>query len=535
MAGRFAFLGVIIFGAYGFLIFHLYQLQVAKSSYYSAKAESQYAALMADAERRGTVYFTDKEGGRLPAAMAKSFPTIYAVPTVIEDPLASAERAAVMLDLSEAELLKSFSKKNSSYVILDKHPSAEKVEKVKALGMKGLYTESVPRRFYPFGNLASQVLGFVGPNADDNGQSGKYGAEKFYEEHLRGKGTDGYGEDIILTIDPAVEAEAERMLRDLVSKFRAKSASVIVADPKTGKITAMGSWPEFDPNRYASSSVKNFRNPVIEDIYEPGSVFKVLTMVGAIDTGKLTPNSTYNDTGSITLNGKTIKNWDLKAHGTVTMTEVIEGSINTGAAYAERQTGHDAFRKYIENFGFGTKTNIGLPGEVGGSIKKIAAGSPQINYATASFGQGVSATALQVFQAISSIANGGVLMRPYLNAEEEPIQVNRVMSADTARKVTNMMVAAVDTAKVAKIRGYSVAGKTGTAQVPDFVHGGYSDQVIDTYVGFAPASNPRFAVLIKLDEPAGAPHAAETVVPAFKKLAEWLLTYYNVPPDRVEH
>jgi cell division protein FtsI/penicillin-binding protein 2 len=533
MAGRFASLGLLLLGCYAFLLFHLYQIQVAKSGYYSAKAESQYAALMADAERRGTIYFTDKDGNKLPAAMPKSFPVVYAVPNVIADPSALAKQTAEILNVPSGQLLQSFSKK-SSYVILDKNPSAEEVLKVKAAAVKGLYTEDAPRRFYPFGNLASQVVGFVSPNADDNGQSGKYGAEKMYEDTLRGDGLDSYGADVALTVDPSVETEAEQVIRELAAQFGAKRASVMVADPATGKIVAMGSTPAFDPNKYASSSLKNFRNPLVEDIYEPGSVFKVLTMVAAIDTGKLSPNSTYLDTGTLTLNGKTIKNWDLRAHGTVTMTEVIEGSINTGAAYAAKKAGSDTLRGYFENFGFGKKTGITLPGELPGSLATFKSGAPEINFATASFGQGVSATGLQVLQALASIANGGVLMRPYLDANLGPMEIRRVMKADTARKVTDMMVAAVDTAKVAKIKGYAVAGKTGTAQVPDFVHGGYTDNVIDTYVGFAPASNPRFIALIRLEEPAGAPHAAETVVPAFKRLAEWLLNYYNVPPDRAE-
>lgn len=541
MGGRFAALAAIVFTAYAYLLFHLYQIQVARSSYYFAKAQSQYSAASLVAAKRGTIYFTDKDGNLSEAAIERDVPVIYAVPKAIEDVHEAANQAALLLGKPVESLLKDLSKKASSYVLLDKKPDEATAKKVSEANVKGIYTETMPRRYYPFGSLASHVLGFVGPNSEDNGESGKYGTEKLYEKKLSAapeKEKTSFaasvgGEDVILTVDPAVQREGERIIKNLVSAHRAKSAAFIVADPKTGKIVGMGATPGFDPNNYASSSVKNFQNPLVEQIYEPGSVFKVLTMVAAIDTGKITPDTLYNDTGKLVVNGKTIRNWDLKAHGTVSMTEVIEGSLNTGAAFAERKAGNDVFRSYIEKLGFGQKTGIDLPGELTGSIATIKAGAPEINYATASFGQGISATPLQVIQAIEAIANGGNLMRPYLNADSKPEVVRRVMSEDTSRRVTGMMVSAVDKAEVAKIDGYTVAGKTGTAQVPDFVHGGYTDNVVDTYVGFAPATSPRFIALIKLSEPEGAPHAAETVVPAFKQLAKYLLNYYNATPDRI--
>lgn len=537
MGGRFAALAVIIFGAYAFLIFHLYELQISRSSYYLAKAQSQAGALVSGAAGRGTIYFTDKDGNHLPAALEREYPIIYAAPSVIDDLEEAANEAAMLLNRPASDFLVNFSRKSSSYVLLDKNPSQAEVDKVAAANFKGIYTENVPRRFYPFGSLGAQVLGFVGPNASDNGESGKYGAEKFYNGSLSGEsngvGGDAKGEDVNLTIDPTIQTEAEHVVKNLAEKYKAAGAAVIVADPKTGKILAMGATPSFDPNNYASSSIKNFMNPLVEQIYEPGSVVKVMTMVAGVDTGKISPDTTFNDTGTLVLNGHTIKNWDLKAHGVVTMTQVIDSSINTGAAFAERQTGNAIFKSYLQKLGFGTKTGIDLPGEVTGNFNTLTNNAPEINYATASFGQGVSATPIQVLQAIEAVANGGLLMRPYLNADLSPQVVRRVMSEDTSHKVVGMMVSAVDTAKVAAIDGYSVAGKTGTAQVPDFVHGGYTDRVVDTYTGFVPAYNPRFIVLVRLNEPANAPHAAETVVPAFRELAQFLINYFQVPPDRV--
>jgi cell division protein FtsI (penicillin-binding protein 3)/stage V sporulation protein D (sporulation-specific penicillin-binding protein) len=261
-------------------------------------------------------------------------------------------------------------------------------------------------------------------------------------------------------------------------------------------------------------------------------------MASGIDAGKITPETTYVDKGSVTINGRKIENWDLKthgAHGRVTMTGVIENSINTGAIFAQQQTGNETFKEYFLRFGFGEKTAVDMPGELSGDIKLLfRRDAPAVAFATASFGQGVAATPLQIVNAFSAIANKGVLMRPYVNAALAPKEVRRVVSEDTAKKVAKMMVSAVDKAEVAKVSGYSIAGKTGTAFIPDFKNGGYTDFVINTYVGFGPTSDPRFVILIKLTKPEGIPLAGTTVVPAFRELAQFLLNYYQVPPDRIE-
>ena len=541
MAGRFAILigGVTL--VYTFLLFHLFTVQVSKRPFYFAKAESQYAALDSAAGKRGTVYFSDPDGTRVPVAVNKDFPVVYAVPSAIEDVSETAYAAAAVLGKDPAELTEIFSRRKSSYVIISKNPTPELVAKVEAADLKGLYVEKLPRRFYPFGSMGAHVLGFVGPNSDNNGQSGKYGIERSLNGELSGQaaafkglfgGGDGAGEDITLTIDPAIQTEGEHLLKDLVTTWRAKSGAFIVMDPATGKILGMAGYPAFDPNSYGSAEVRHFMNPIIEQVYEPGSVFKVLTMAAGIDAGKITPQTTFYDSGELKLNGRTIKNWDLKAHGTVTMTQVIEGSLNTGAAFAERTTGHTTFKSYLQKFGFGKKTGLELPGEVAGDLSTLGPDAPDVNFATASFGQGVSATPLQVVRAIGAIANGGKLMQPLLDANMDPKVETEVIKPETAKQVATMMVSAVDKAGVATIGGYSIAGKTGTAQVPDFVHGGYTDDVIDTYVGF-PAANPKFIVLMKIVEPAGAPHAAETVVPAFRRFAQYLLNYFEIPPDRI--
>lgn len=539
MGFRLPLLITFVFGAYSFLLFHLYGLQVKSGEIYQAQAESQNAAAFLTVSKRGSIYFTDKEEARVPAAINKDFPQIYAVPKFVTDPAAAAALLGTVLNQSEAELKKILSK-NSGYALLQKKASESLVTRTKDLGVKGVYVQEVSERLYPFGDLASHVLGFVGLNESDNGSSGRYGIEKFYESYLAGNvkmeydGASGErGEDVFLTIDANIQKEAERILADIVLKHKAESGTVIVEDPQTGEILAMGSFPNFDPNDYSKSEVALFQNPAVEKIYEPGSMFKAITMAAGIDAGKITPETTFNDTGKLVIYDHTIRNWDLKAHGKVTMTNVIELSLNTGAAFAQKKTGDKTFREYLEKFGLGDKTGINLPGEVRGDLRSIGPKAPPVMFATASFGQGIAVTPLHVVNAFSAIANGGELRRPYVDAGMKPQTIRRVISESTAKKVSAMMVSAVDKAEKARIPGYSIAGKTGTAQVPDFKKGGYTEKVIDSYVGYGPTKDPRFVILFKLDEPEGSPLAGTTVVPAFKDLAQFILNYYNVPPDRL--
>lgn len=527
--------------AYISLVFRLYDIQLTNGEQYRAKAESQAAARLQVADR-GAIYFTYKNGSTEAAVSNKDMPLIFAVPNEIEDAQEAAYRLAPVLNSPADGLVASLAKKNDEYELLKKKADRKLAAEVDELGLKGIYVGEVAERSYSFGTLAAHLLGFVAPNSTDPGHSGKYGIEEFYNEQLAGAPGHGTGRDavpprpgerIMLTIEPNIQHETARVLEKVIERYNAKGGTVIVMDPKTGKILAMESSPHFDPNNYGRAEIADFLNPATQQIYEPGSVVKVLTMAAGIDTGKITPETTFNDAGVLNVSNKKIYNWDLKAHGTVTMTNVIEQSLNTGAAFAERQTGDAVFREYLLKFGFGDKTGVDLPGELKGDLRNLAPKAPPIEYAAASFGQGIAVTPLQMVNAIAAIANGGVLMRPYVNADLGPEEVRRVISEDTAKKVAKMMVSAVDKAKVARIGGYSIAGKTGTAQVADLVRGGYTGRYINTYVGFGPVSDPRFVILVKLVEPAGDVLAGQTVVPAFRDLAEFILNYYNMPPDRL--
>lgn len=534
------------------LISNIYKLQITKGPYYLAKAESQNRLSGFLEAMRGNIFFTDRNGNRSPAAINKEYFVIFAVPKEISvggeaEIDRAAEQIALSFELDKETLTTAFSSPTNQYYLILKKATQEQVNEIRSFNIKGIYIENKNFRYYPLGNIAAQVLGFTSPSSDDNVLSGKYGMELFFNEELTGKNGQlqgnkvvdlENGKDVVLTIDPTVQNRAETALQDLIKKYNAVGGSVIVQDPKTGKIIALGNYPNFDPNDYSQYKIKDFLNPVVQGIYEPGSVFKVITMAAGLDSGKLTADTTYVDKGFIKLNGKTIKNWDYEekgAHGKTTMTGVIEGSLNTGAAYAGQLIGKDLFYNYLVKFGFNQTTGIELPGEVTSDIKKIKSSSKDVDFATASFGQGLAVSPIAMINAFSAIANGGELMRPFIVADTKPQVVRRVISKEASVEAIKMMVSAVDKAYVARIPGYYVAGKTGTAQIADPVRGGYlPNDYTHTYIGFSPAYDPKFVILIKLDKPEGAPLAGTTVVPAFRELADFLLNYYNVRPDYIE-
>ncbi len=522
------------------LIVKLSEIQIQKGDIYKAKAASIQKLSRALLPVRGDIYFSDRDGNAIPAAISKDYPTVYMIPSEVKDGEAVVKFLSELTGESEEKFRTMVAKTKDPYEPVLKRVTPEQVNLVREKNLLGVEVGSELGRFYPFQNLAAQLLGFVSGNSDMS--QGEYGIEKYHDDVLRGEAGgaqgDKYdspkdGQDVYLTIDRNIQVEAERILSNLVTEKKATGGTVMVEDPKTGKILAMGNFPNFDPIDYAKSDIKTFLNPAGQAVYEPGSIFKIITMASGLDAGKITPDTTFFDPGYLVLNGKKIQNWDLKGHGKVTMTNVIEQSINTGAAFAERTLGDSLFYNYVVKFGFKKKTGVDLPGEVTGNLLPLEKNTREINFATASFGQGLSVTPVELITALSAVANHGLMMKPYVNAKDTSQELGRIVSEKAAKDVIGMMVSAVDKAEIARIKGYTVAGKTGTAQVPDFVHGGYTHDVINTYIGFAPAYDPKFVVMIKLDKPAGAPLAGLTVVPAFRDLAQFILNYYNVPPDNL--
>ena len=533
---------IVLFAlAYSALVVNMYNLQIRKGKFYSDVAASQQELAGILTPKRGSIYFTDKDGVRVPAAINKEYPTAYAVPKEITDPAGTARVLSGVSDRSEEELVFALSKENDPFEPIAKSLTQEQISFLEEENITGVYIDTSSARFYPVENVGAHLIGYSSISDNPVGV-GVYGIERQYDEILRGTpgSTDGdkltrpiNGQDIYLTIDRNIQFQAENILEELIGQYNAEGGTVIVQNPKTGEILAMASKPDFNPNNYGEFDMKTFLNPAVEAVYEPGSIFKIITMVSGFDSGKITPETTYVDTGQVTFNGKTIRNWDLKTYGQMTMARVIERSLNTGAVFAQRTMGQDVFYNYIVKFGFKEKKDIDLPGEIVGSLRPLEFDVREINFATASFGQGISMTPISLITALSTIANDGVMMRPYVNRELEPQVVRRVVSEKASREIQEVMVAAVDKAVIPAINGFSVAGKTGTAQVPNFYTGGYTDEVINTYIGFAPAYDPEFVILVKLNKPAGAPLAGLTVVPAFRELAQFVINYYGILPDNV--
>ncbi|MCL5016264.1 MAG: penicillin-binding protein 2 [Patescibacteria group bacterium] len=530
-------IGVFCF-LYALLGFKLYNIQLDKGGYYSAKAASLTEWSSSSVSNRGSIYLTDSLGSEIPAAINRYYPQIYAVPKDIADASSTITKLDDILGSGNlpSNMPQIFQNKKSMYSILINRATQAQADAIDSAKIMGVYVNDVVGRYYPLGSLASQVIGYVSKNSPENGI---YGAEKYYNNALNGSSGNGssvssFGGDIHLTIDRNIQSQAEYLLGEAVAKYQAAGGTFIVEDPSTGKILALANLPDFDPNSYWQYPVSSFLDPTIQNVFEPGSIMKPITMASALDAGAVQTSTQYYDSGKLVLNGQTIMDWDHKAHGWTDMTTVIADSLNIGAAFVEGKLGNAAFLNYLQKFGFSEDTGIDLPGEVIGSMRQLTrAHSEQIDYATASFGQGISATPMRMVEAISAIANHGVMMRPFIDADQSPKEVRRVVSATAADETAVMMEHDVMHGKLAEIPGYTVAGKSGTAQVPDLKTGGYTNQVIDSYIGFAPALNPKFVALIVLYKPAGAPLSG-IVVPYWQQLASFILNYYNVPPDNYQ-
>ena len=470
------------------------------------------------------------------------------------------------------EYLEKLNKKHDPYEPIKQKVDEEITKKIQDMNLPGINYIMVNYRYYPEKNVGSHMLGFVGYNYDK--KCGQYGLEGFFNEELAGKfglikaerSAGGEviiindreytkpidGSDLVLTINRSIQFAVCRELDEAAERNGASGGTAIVMEPKTGAILAMCSWPNFDPNNYNQvENINVYNNPAIFDQYEPGSIFKPITMAAAIDQEKVSPETTYDDKGFVMIEGwdKPIKNSDYESvggHGVVNMISVLENSLNTGAIFAMQQIGEKNFADYVMKFGFGEKTGIELETETAGDITNLKRKKIRpVEAATATFGQGITVTPLQMITAFSAIANGGILMKPFLVSEiiapngevtkTQPKQIRRVISERAALLVSGMMVNVVDGghATHAAVDGYYVAGKTGTAQVADKEKGGYSEsQTIHSFVGFAPAEDPKFVMLIKLDDPKSADFSASTAAPLFGKIADFILNYYKVPKER---
>ena len=559
----------IIFFLFGSIVaLRLFMLQVLHHGFYKALAEGQHDIYEKLLPERGEVWAQDTKNGKLyPLATNMDLHLVYASPRQINDPEEATKKLANVLNIDQDEILYRLSKENDGYEPIAHEVEDETWEKVEELGIEGVYSTSESVRAYPAPDHFSHILGFVG--YDENEKVGRYGLEGYFNEALAGQqgflkaerdaggrwitvGTKmleeaSDGDDLVLTIDYNVQFYACRELAENVSKQGADKGSLIVMEPATGKILALCNYPSFDPNDYQNTEdISVFNNSAIFDLYEPGSVFKAIAMAAALDTGKVGPNSTYEDKGYVQIGSYTIKNSDEKTYGVQTMTNVLEESLNTGAIYSVQQVGNDGFYEYVKNFGFGEETGIDLAQESVGDISSLTLGK-DIYSATASYGQGVAITAIELINSFAAIANGGELVKPYIveksikeNGFEvvtEPEVKRRVITKETSRTLSAMLVSVINKghATRAQVPGYFVAGKTGTAQVPKKNGAGYEEKAHnDTFVGFGPVSDPRFVILVNMKQPRASQWAAGSCAPVFGEVAKYLVEYYQIPPDALE-
>jgi len=546
-----------------FVVFRLYSLQVISYASYKALADGQHTLFQELVPKRGEIFLKDKDN-LYPAAVNQQTKMAYAVPKEIENVPETAQAVASALQVDQSEMMARFSKPEDMYEVIKHKLSDEEIEKINNLKLKGIHLADESYRYYPSGELASNVLGFVGWK--DNDLSGRYGAEAYFDPRLKGEegkitqnrdasgggvltGSKNLvqakdGDNVILTIDHSVQYETEKLLKATIEKNNADSGSIIVMEPQTGRILAMANYPTFDPNNYTQvDDISVYRNTAISDAYESGSVFKAITMAAGLDSGLVNPDTTYTDTGIVKEGGYTIQNSDRKANGVETMTQVLEKSLNTGVVYVEKLLGNKNFADYVRRFGFGEPTGIDLMGEAGGNLNNLNNLKRNIQFFTSAFGQGITITPIQLVTAYSAIANGGVLMKPQIvdkivhpDGSEEavrPQEVRRVISEKAATLLAQMLRSVVTNGhgKRADVPGYLVAGKTGTAQVASSDSRGYAEGInIGSFAGFAPLNDPRFTILVRVDNPRSVDWAESSAAPACGELMKFLLDYYNIEP-----
>lgn len=547
------------------IVSRLFFIQIVKGDDYKKEADKQYNASFLDIFDRGSVYFTEKSGGRISAAVVKNGYEVEINTKFLINPEDVYQKLSEIITLEKDFFMSKALKKNDPSEVLARRLDEETAVKIKNLKIAGLNVYPESWRYYPFDNLAAHVLGFVGYKNDK--LIGRYGIESYYEETLKRDamnlrqnsfselfsdfkkiivGNIGNG-DIVLTIEPTVQSMLEKNLIKIKEKYNAQSSGGLIIDPKTGNIIAMAGNPDFNPNQYAKTKDYSiFLNPLVESVIEMGSIMKPLTLAASMDAGGITASTTYTDNGFLVFGPSRIENYDGKARGTVDMQKVFNDSLNTGAVFAMEKMGKDKFKDYMLKYGFGEKTGIELPQEGKNNIANIINGDRDIEYATAAFGQGIAVTPISMAVALSSLANGGLIMKPRIIKEEsfkglknhitQAQEVRRVLKKETAEEITRMLVSVVDNALVQgsyKMEHHSVAAKTGTAQLVERGKKTYTEgEFIHTFFGYAPAFDAKFLTFLFVVKPQGAKYASNTLTEPFMDITKFLLNYYEIPPDR---
>ena len=544
----FLFLFLIIF-------LRLFQLQILN---HSSSKIFDYLAERKILPERGRIF--DRLSN--PLVLNNNSYLLYFEPKKIDDPDKMIKKISVILSMDEASLSSKFNKEKDWVAVT--MVNKEKKEEIEKLKIGGLGFEYVLKRDYPEASLAAHLLGFVGKNYQGE-DIGYFGIEGYYNKDL--SGLPGFiqsekdllgrpiligkqemvepenGRDLILTIDKNIQGMIKEKLKKGMERYQAKSGCVIVADPFSMAILALVCLPDYDPKNYFLFSEEYFKNPAISDLYEPGSVFKPLIMAAALNEKKIKPNDFYNEIGPITIGEYSIRTWDNKYEGKISMTRILQKSSNVGMVYVGEKLGKDKLYSYLEKYGFGELTGIDLQGETAGYLKPKNSWYP-IDFATVTFGQGIAVTPIQMIRAFASIINGGYLLRPYVVAKiRDQDGKEKIIKPQVERRIINeifssiikkMLIEVVEGGEVkwARPKGYTLGGKTGTAQIP--IKGHYDpNKTIASFIGFSSSSPSPFLALVILRQPKTSPWGSETAAPLFFEIAKELLIYYNIVPDNL--
>ncbi|OGH85977.1 MAG: hypothetical protein A2493_00345 [Candidatus Magasanikbacteria bacterium RIFOXYC12_FULL_33_11] len=562
------------FVSFLFILVRLFTLMIWQHSFYTALASGSQDMYESLFPKRGEIFLESENGEDLfPIAINRDFYTVYSDNRelkdegMLQDTLDKLSQIFGYDEERKEKVLAQLRKVDDPYEPLEQKVEEEKVDEIKALNLASIGFSRFSQRYYPEGSLAAQVVGFLGKDADGN-DVGQYGLEGYWQKELAGEG--GFlegaktaqgswiplagrslkpsedGVDLVLTLDRSLQFEACKILEEQRLLYQAETAALIIMDPFTGAIRTMCSSPMLDLNKYNQvENAEAYNNQTIYNAYEPGSVFKPLVMAAAINENVVSPDTYFFDSGSVEAGCiKPIRNANLKSYGDQTMTGILENSINVGMVFVAEKLGKENFKKYINFFGFGLKTGIELDTESSGTIESLYISKREemdCYTATASFGQGLTATPLQLASAFSVIANGGKLMRPYIvekiiypNGKEEitkPREIMTVLDKRVADLVAGMMVRVIDNGqgKTAAVPGYYIGGKTGTAQIAE--KGIYITETNHTFIGLGPVDNPKFVMLVKFSKPK-ASFADSTASPTFAKIAKFMMQYYHIPPSR---
>lgn len=556
-------LGAVLFVAL-ILVARLYFLQLVNGEKYRNQASDQYINTSGGFYDRGSIFFKDKDGREVSGATIKTGYILAVNPLEVKDAEAIYQVVAPHIEISKQTFLARAQKVDDPYEELATHLSNDAAERIREAKLDGVVLVPEHWRYYPGGTLAAHTLGFVA--YENLTVSGRYGLERHYEDVLvRGESNlyvNFFAElftnlrdvvfvpvhkregSIVTTIEPSVQSHLENVLEDMHAQWDSRFTAGIVIDPQTGAIRAIAATPSFDLNNFQTADSNQFANPLVERVYEMGSIVKPLTMAAGIDAGVVNANTTYNDRGSVTRDSYTISNYDGRARGVVPMQEVLSQSLNTGVAFVVDKLGNDAFRRYMYRLGLNEETGIDLPNEARNLTENL--NSPRdLEYITASYGQGIALTPINMARALSALPDGYV-EQPHMVSEiqtrnglthtmnHEDVR-ERVFSDETAEEITRMLVAVVDDALLGgtvALPNYSIAAKTGTAQIASPQGGYYDDRFLHSFFGYFPAYDAQYLVFLMNVEPKGAQYASQTLTEPFMDMTQFLINYYDIPPDR---